>query len=57
MKYGYENRKNCSCQNEFEEFGRTESLFKKFVVKLGMGGETIKDWAKTEEIKRILLPY
>lgn len=57
MKYGYENRKNCSCQNEFEEFGRTESLFKKFVVKLGMDGETIKDWAKTEEIKRILLPY
>lgn len=48
MKYGYENRKNCcSCQNKFEEFGRTESLFKIFVVILGMDGVTIKDWAKS----------
>ena len=47
MKYGYESRENCcSCQNQFEEFGKIGLLFKKFAVKLSMDGVTIKDWAE-----------
>lgn len=47
MNSGYENRKNyCSCQNEFEEFGRIESLFKKICCQIRYGPSNSKRLSK-----------